>query len=193
MTDIDGLHVTVTKGDRSNYVGKFFSGKIEEDTWHSAELTKIISGESKFKDKTSPAWIWIYTLLDASFSYTDSESGEEGQYIITEKSSQKFTTAPRESKAYVRYCQLKGAEPTVGEEINLTDLFGTKCKLMIVNKPGNKIIFHNIEKVSIKDIELKKKTKKVKTKVKEKVDIKATAPISNEDDEDDEDIFADLM
>ena len=79
-----------------------------------------------------------------------------------------MTGAPRKSRAYERYSQLTGGEPEPGEAINLKDLFGTKCKIMVKNtasgkddNDGNEIIYHNIEKISIKGVKVKVKKSEV--------------------------------
>ena len=193
MAEEKKLKATVTKGGgESFYDGKFYPGEIEEDTWHLARLEKIINGESTFKGKTTPVWVWIYTLLGTDFGYED-DDGNSKQYIVVEKTSQKLSTPPRASKAYTRYCQLVGKEPSIGEEIDLSELFGKDCKLMIKNHPGDKVIFHNIEKVSIKGLDKKvKPSKKIKEKkVKDEV-LPDDENISNNSDEDD-DIFKDLI
>jgi hypothetical protein len=209
--EFDGLEVTVSSSQSGGTSGNYYQGEIEEDTWHRAKLVEIKSGKKTYKGKEFPAWIWVYELLGEEFEIENSD-GVNIQANIIEKTSQKFTGAPRTSKAYERYCQLTGEEPESGEKVQLKDLFGTQCKLMISNTTVNKnegeetITFHNIEKVSIKGLEktqdeladefeedteknikkakFKKATKKTKKKKSKKEDAI--------EDEDDDDIFEDL-
>lgn len=209
----DGLSVTVNQGGGSgDFFGKFYPGEIEEDTWHRARLVKIVEGKKGGgKYPEVPAWVWVYQLIDSEFTYEDEESGEDKQYIVREKTSQKVTTPPRASRAYERYSQLIGREPEVGEDIDLRDLFGTDCKLMITNTRGDKLIFHNIEKVSVKGVRNrreesgeetpaeKKSKKKDKKKPKKKTAKKESEPEKEDtgekgaEPEDDDDLFSELF
>jgi len=171
MGDFDGLKVTVKKPSEGNF-GTFYRGKIEEDVYHSAKLVRIEQGENSYKGKVSPAWVWIYELQGKEFAVKTDEGKKQAE--IREKTSQKLTGAPRKSNAYIRYSQLVGAEPEPGDDINLKDLFDTVCKLMITNfvgdkedSEGNKIVYHNIEKISVKGL-------------------KKAAPVEDDDDDDDE-------
>ena len=192
MSEEKKLKATVTKGGgESSYDGKFYSGEIEEDIWHLANLKKITNGEATFKGKTTPVWVWVYTLLGSEFSYKDDDNNEQ-QYIIVERTSQKLSTPPRASKAYTRYCQLMGKEPSIGEEIDLSGLFGKTCKLMIKNNHGDKIIFHNIEKVTIKGLDNQDKPKP-SSKVEEKKEEDKKPSEDPVKDEEEDDIFKDLI
>ena len=149
---IDGLSVTVTTPN-SGGQGHYFKGEIESDTWHLAELVEIKSGVSNYKGKESPAWIWVYELQDKKFGVKDDE-GKLHKANVIEKTSQKVTGQPRVSNAYKRYAQLTGVELKSGENVSLKNLFGTVCKIMVKNVPGDgDIIYHNIEKITIKGIE----------------------------------------
>jgi len=149
---IDGLSVTVTTPS-SGAQGHYFRGEIEEDTWHVAKLVEIKTGVSTYKGKEAPAWIWVYELQDKKFAVKDEEDKMHRANVI-EKTSQKVTGPPRVSNAFKRYGQLTGIELAPGQNIDLKDLFGTVCKLMIKNAKGEgEIVYHNIEKISIKGIE----------------------------------------
>ena len=176
--ETDSLEVTVSKsGSGDTNFGTYYRGEIEEDVYHPAELVRIEIGEGNYKGKTFPAWNWIYELTEEEFEVETDDGVKRCQ--VRERTSQKLTGAPRRSRAFERYSQLTGGEPEPGDTINLKELFGVNCKLMIKNaasgkddNDGNEIIYHNIEKVSIKGVKTektveKKATKKVKSKVKE--------------------------
>ena len=198
MGDFDGLKVTVKKPSEGNF-GIFYRGTIEEDVYHRAKLVRIDEGESTYKGKVSPAWVWVYELQEKEFAVKTDEGMKQAE--VRERTSQKLTGPPRKSNAYIRYSQLVGAEPEPGDEINLKDLFGHACKIMVTNfvsdkedKEGNKIIYHNIEKITVKglkieveeddDDEEEEKPKKVVKKKKKKV-----VEVEDDDDDDMEDIF----
>ena len=208
MGDFDGLKVTVKKPSEGNF-GIFYRGTIEEDVYHRAKLVRIDEGESTYKGKVSPAWVWVYELQEKEFAVKTDEGMKQAE--VRERTSQKLTGPPRKSNAYIRYSQLVGAEPEPGDDINLKDLFGTDCKIMITNfvsdkedKEGDSIVYHNIEKISIKGLKAKKVVededddeeeeeeapkKKVKKKKKKKVVEEEEEDDDDDDDADMEDIF----
>ena len=195
MGDFDGLKVTVKKPSEGTF-GIFYRGTIEEDVYHRAKLVRIDEGESTYKGKVSPAWVWVYELQEKEFAVKTDEGMKQAE--VRERTSQKLTGPPRKSNAYIRYSQLVGAEPEPGDEINLKDLFGHACKIMVTNfvsdkedKEGNKIIYHNIEKITVKGLKIEvvaedddgeeeETPKKKKKKVVE---------VEDDDDDDMEDIF----
>jgi hypothetical protein len=207
--EFDGLEVTVSSSKGSGNNGNYYQGEIEEDTWHKAKLKEIKSGVNSYKGKEYPAWIWIYELQGKEF-IVENEDGETVQVNIIEKTSQKFTGQPRTSKAYERYCQLTGEEPTSGEKVSLKELFGTSCKLMIKNTTVDKkdgdgtITFHNIEKISIKGLNQSREEiasdlaeeseKNVKSLDDKKIKKQKPKKEAEEDiiEKDDDDIFSDL-
>jgi len=209
MVDYDGesLKVTVSKGSNGNF-GIYYRGEIEEDVWHEAVLTSIKVGTKSFKGKEFPAWVWIYELQDKQFNVKTDEGIKKAQII--EKTSQKFTGKPRMSNAYIRYTQLTGEELKPGANVDLKSLFGIQCKLMIKNtdsgkedNDGNTIVYHNIEKISIKGVEKSKKeleeefeedTKKNIASAEKESKVKKKNKVTDDgvDEDADDDIFSDL-
>jgi len=196
--DVDSLSVTVSEPKGGENFGNYFRGEIEEDVFHEAVLVKIEKGTKTYKGDESPAWVWIYELLSEDYMVEDSD-GNDVRAQVREKTSQKFTGgASRKSKAYERYCQLTGEEPEPGDNVDLRDLFDTKCKLMITNTDsgketdeGDPIIYHNIEKVSIKGIKEKvekssSKKKLTKKSSKKKKKVEKEPEEEPEEDEDDD-------
>ena len=157
--DYDGLVVSVSASSPSTGTYERTPNiEVEEDVFHLAVLVEIRKSEQTFRGISSPAWLWIYELLDPKYSYV--VNGETRRLRIFEKTSAKLTPPPYTSKAYQRYCELSGSSPSVGEVIDLRKLFGTKCKIMVKNVRGKNPnpdgtypIFHRIEKVSIKGLE----------------------------------------
>lgn len=206
MSDVDSLSVTVSEPKGDGNFGVYFRGEIEEDVFHKAILKEIKQGEKGGgKYPKVPAWVWIYELIGDDYK-VETDDGEKNAQII-EKTSQKFTAGTRKSNAFKRYCELTGSEPAPGTNVSLKDLFGIKCKLMITNTDSGKetddgapIVYHNIEKVSIKGLEneskssSKEETKKKTTKKKTKKVKKETVDESDEvdDDDDEDDLFGDL-
>ena len=195
------LSVTVSKPNQGA-IGNYYREEIEEDTWHRAELVEIKTGVTTFKGKESPAWIWIYELQSKEFNVKDSDDNIK-KANITEKTSQKLTGLPRISNAYKRYEQLTGKELKPGVNVDLKLLFGIDCKLMIKNTivdrdDGGKIIYHNIEKISIKglernDAETEETKENVATVREEKKVVKKEESSKEESTDDDmDDLFADL-
>ena len=200
----DSLSVTVTTAQGSGNFANYFRGEIEEDTWHKAILKEITPCEGSYKGNKYPAWSWVYELQGDDFTIENKDK-EEVQAQVLEKTSQKFTGHPRTSRAYERYCQLTGGEPEPGDNVSLKELFGVVCKVMIKNADSGKttkddepIIYHNIEKVSVKGLkkdeeitESKPKKKVLKKKNKEE---EPEEPEEKEEKKDkDDDIFSDIF
>ena len=200
----DGLSVTVTTAQGSGNFANYFRGEIEEDTWHKAILKEIVETEGNFKGAKYPAFSWVYELQGDDFTIENKDK-EEVQAQVLEKTSQKFTGHPRTSRAYERYCQLTGGEPEPGDNVSLKELFGVVCKIMIKNTDSGKttkdddpIIYHNIEKVSVKGLKKdeeiteskpKKKVLKKKNKEEEPEEPEEKEEIKDKDD----DIFSDIF
>lgn len=201
MSDMDGLNVTVSEPKGGGNFATYFRGEIEEDVFHNAVLKEIKQGEKGGgKYPKVPAWIWIYELLSDDYK-VETDDGEK-QAQIVEKTSQKFTAGTRKSNAFVRYCQLTGGEPAPGTNVSLKDLFGVKCKLMITNTDSGKetddgepIVYHNIEKVSIKGLKDESKSSPKKTTKNKKTTKKKEVEEEQEDESDDEDddLFGDIV
>ena len=205
MEENDSLEAKVsTPGNNANF-GTYYRGEIDEDVYHSAILVRIEKTEGNYQGKTYPAWLWVYELLGDEYEVEGDDGGFK-RCEVREKTSQKLTGAPRKSRAYERYSQLTGGEPEPGDNINLKNLFETQCKIMVKNvsagkedNDGNAIIYHNIEKVSIKGIKVKKEKsedkeeeEQPKSKKKDK-EVKDKTVDKEKGDDKEEDEFLDIF
>jgi len=195
----DGLSVTVTTAQGSGNFANYFRGEIEEDTWHKAILKEIVETEGNFKGAKYPAFSWVYELQGDDFTIENKDK-EEVQAQVLEKTSQKFTGHPRTSRAYERYCQLTGGEPEPGDNVSLKELFGVVCKIMIKNTDskkttdaGDPIIYHNIEKISIKGLKKDKEEKSTKSKKEKAKKIEKEDKEPEKEKKDDDGIFEDIF
>jgi len=195
----DGLSVTVTTAQGSGNFANYYRGEIEEDTWHKAILKEIVETEGNFKGAKYPAFSWVYELQGDDFTIENKDK-EEVQAQVLEKTSQKFTGHPRTSRAYERYCQLTGGEPEPGDNVSLKELFGVVCKIMIKNTDskkttdaGDPIIYHNIEKISIKGLKKDKEEKSTKSKKEKAKKIEKEDKEPEKEKKDDDGIFEDIF
>ena len=195
----DSLSVTVTTAQGSGNFANYFRGEIEEDTWHKAILKEIVETEGNFKGTKYPAFSWVYELQGDDFTIENKDK-EEVQAQVLEKTSQKFTGHPRTSRAYERYCQLTGGEPEPGDNVSLKELFGVVCKIMIKNTDskkttdaGDPIIYHNIEKISIKGLKKDKEEKSTKSKKEKAKKIEKEDKEPEKEKKDDDGIFEDIF
>ena len=195
----DGLSVTVTTAQGSGNFANYFRGEIEEDTWHKAILKEIVETQGNFKGAKYPAFSWVYELQGDDFTIENKDK-EEVQAQVLEKTSQKFTGHPRTSRAYERYCQLTGGEPEPGDNVSLKELFGVVCKIMIKNTDskkttdaGDPIIYHNIEKISIKGLKKDKEEKSTKSKKEKAKKIEKEDKEPEKEKKDDDGIFEDIF
>ena len=195
----DGLSVTVTTAQGSGNFANYFRGEIEEDTWHKAILKEIVETKGNFKGAKYPAFSWVYELQGDDFTIENKDK-EEVQAQVLEKTSQKFTGHPRTSRAYERYCQLTGGEPEPGDNVSLKELFGVVCKIMIKNTDskkttdaGDPIIYHNIEKISIKGLKKDKEEKSTKSKKEKAKKIEKEDKEPEKEKKDDDGIFEDIF
>lgn len=146
--ETDGFQTTVSDPSKNGNYLPFYKGRIEEDVWIPAVLKEIRKSKASYKGNERKTWSFIYELQDPKYQTEDNE-----QCIVREKNTRTLSQPPRESKAYNRYVKLTGKELMPGDNVNIKELEGIKCKIMISNSEGDRVTFHNIEKVTTKGVD----------------------------------------
>ena len=190
--DIEGLDFTVTSNN-----GGGPSVVLTEDEWYPANLTGIEKSQAPF----GPVLNWNFALVGEEYSY---EYNDEKQQLRV-RGNTSLILSPK-SKMYKWYTKLTGKEPTEGEKISLSSLFGIPCYVMVKitkskNKEGKDRTYYNVDKLKTREGEFKGQVKKVKEVKPETVASKTKKPVKTEpivtpdknEEETTRDIFSDIF
>lgn len=136
---------------------------LEEDEWYNSIFVRVERSQATFGEVLN----WYFELEGEIYSYE--YEGELRQRRIRGSSS--LICTPK-SKMYAWFKKLSGSEPEPGDRIDLTELYGTPCRVMVKNAEGKKddegncTVYSNVVNIKgRKTTDEAKPVKKVKTKV----------------------------
>jgi len=186
VEDISSLIFTVSQVTESEEGGI----KLKEDEWIPAILTQFTPWEGQFGKQIR----WVFELQGKEYTWK-SKNGKTGQFRITGSTS--YVCSPR-SKLYKWYAKIIGKDPEIGEKIDLKTILNKSCYIMIkitkgINRNGEEMIYHNVEKIKTWDNTTEILPTLPKTKEEPKIITEVKEEETKEKPEKEGDIFDDVF